>query len=373
MSLDGLLFWGGAIPLLLVILVPLVLIHELGHFVTARLVGIRVLEFGLGFPPRAKVLGHDHETEYTLNFLPIGGFVRLEGEEAESDDPRAFSNAPLYKQVLVLLAGVTMNLLSAVLLLFIVGWAFNPITSPTISLSNDPNDLNTPARAAGLQDGETLISIDGQPFQTQSILDFSTTDPSATWRDQLLSRAGQKVELVVADTSGKERTVDVQLRIPDATHPGALGVAVGSVVNTPGNPVQAAGLAVGGTLRAMSLIADTLGSIVAGFASNPTQAPAGVQGPVGIASDVGHVVAQPNALMLFLLFMGVISANLALVNILPLPALDGGKILIMVLKRIFGVHGVGAVEQWAYVAGFAFLLAFIGWITYFDIVRGGAP
>ncbi len=95
MTLDGILFWVRAVPLLLLILVPLVLVHEFGHFITARLAGIRVLEFGIGFPPKAKMLGHDHETEYTLNWLPIGGFVRLEGEEAESDDPRAFSNAGL--------------------------------------------------------------------------------------------------------------------------------------------------------------------------------------------------------------------------------------------------------------------------------------
>jgi regulator of sigma E protease len=373
MTLEGVQFSFIALLGLLVILVPLVLLHELGHFITARLVGIRVLEFGLGFPPRAKVLGHDHETEYTLNWLPIGGFVRLEGEEADSDDPRAFGNSPLRKQVFVLVAGVTMNLITAVVLLFIVAWAFNPITSPTITLSNDPNDLNTPARVAGLQDGQTLISIDGQPFQTESVLTFSSADPTVAWRQQLLSRAGQKVELVVADTSGVQRTVEVQLRTPDDKHSGALGVAVGSVVNTPGNPSQAIGLAITGTGRAMGLIAQTLGSIVTGFASNPTQAPAGVQGPYGIASDVGHVASQPNAFMLLLMFMAVISANLALVNVLPLPALDGGKIVIMVIKRIFGLRGVGAVEQWAYVAGFAFLLAFIGWITYFDIVRGGAP
>jgi regulator of sigma E protease len=373
MTIEGIQFSFIAVLGLLVILVPLVLFHELGHFIAARLVGIRVLEFGLGFPPRAKVLGHDHETEYTLNYLPIGGFVRLEGEEADSDDPRAFGNAPLLKQVIVLVAGVTMNLITAVVLLFIVAWAFNPITAPTITLSNDPKDINTPARVAGLQDGETLISIDGQPFTTASVLAFSSADPTNPWRQQLLSHQGQKVELVVADTTGKQRTVAVELRVPDKTHQGALGVALGSVVNSPGNPAQAAGLAVTGTFRAMSLIAETLGNIVTGFASSPTTAPGGVQGPLGIASDVGHVATQPNALMLLLLFMAVISANLALVNVLPLPALDGGKVLIMVLKRIFGVHGVGVVEQWSYVAGFAFSLAFIGWITYFDIVRGGAP
>jgi regulator of sigma E protease len=136
-----------SIVLLGLILIPLVLVHEFGHFIIARLVHIRVLEFGLGFPPRAKVIGHDHETEYTLNWLPIGGFVRLEGEETDSDDPRSFVAASLKKQLFVLLAGVTMNVLTAVILLFIVAWAFNPIVAPTIgSVSPD-----SPAASVGLR------------------------------------------------------------------------------------------------------------------------------------------------------------------------------------------------------------------------------
>jgi regulator of sigma E protease len=373
MSFGGLLFWLGAIPLFLLLLIPLVLVHEFGHFLMARLSGIRVLEFGLGFPPRAKVLGRDHETEYTLNYLPIGGFVRLEGEETNSDDPRAFTNAPLVRQVIVLAAGVVMNLLTAAVLFFIVAWAFNPVVQPTITLSNDSTDYNTPARVAGLQDGETLISIDGVPFAAPSVLDFSNNDVSVPWRNLLLSHEGQTVQLVVANTSGQQRTVQVALRVPDANHAGALGVSLGSIVTTTGNPVSAAGLAVSATGRAMNLILGALGDIARQFASNPGQAPSGVQGPVGIISDVGHVPSQPDPLMVFLLLAGVLSANLALVNVLPLPVLDGGKIVIMVVKRAFGAKGVSAVETFAYLASFALLLAFISWLTYFDVIRGGAP
>jgi regulator of sigma E protease len=366
MSLDGLLFWAKAIPLLLVILVPLVLVHELGHFVVARLVRIRVLEFGLGFPPRAKVLGHDHETEYTLNWLPIGGFVRLEGEEENSDDPRAFTNAPLGKQVLVLVAGVAMNVLTALVLLFIVAWVFNPVVQPTVTAVVS----GSPAESAGLKAGDSLISIDGR---THSILEFGT-DPTESWRQDLLSHGGQTVNLVVAGQNGQQRSVAVTLRVPKSGE-GALGVQTGdyTLFESTGNPVQAAGLAVTGTERAMGLILVALGDIGNQIVTNPASGPQGVQGPVGIASDVGTVASQPNALMLLLMMMAVISANLALVNVLPFPPLDGGKTVIMIVKRIFGARGVGAVEQWAYLAGFAFLMLFIGWITYFDIVRGGAP
>jgi regulator of sigma E protease len=366
-SLDGLLFWVVAIPVLLLILVPLVLFHEFGHFLMARLSGIKVLEFGLGFPPRAKVLGHDHETEYTLNYLPIGGFVRLEGEETASDDPRAFTNAPLAKQLIVLVAGVAMNLLMAFVLFFVVAWAFNPVVEPTISSVV----TGSPAAAVGLQAGDSLVSIDGR---THSVLEFSGTDSTLAWRQDLLDHGGQTVDLVVADASGRQRTVAVTLRVPTGNE-GALGVGIGgfTLADAAGNPVAAVGLAFTGTTRAVNLIIGALVNIAQQFASNPTQGPAGVQGPVGIASDVGQVVSQPDALMLLLLMAAVLSANLALVNILPIPVLDGGKMVIMVVKRIFGARGVSAVEAFAYVASFALLLGFIGWITYFDIVRGGAP
>src|SRR5881409_4213709 len=93
------------IALFVIVLGSLVLIHELGHFVVARLAGVRVLEFGVGFPPRARVLRSEGETLYTLNWLPIGGFVKLEGEDGGSDDPRAFSRAPLITRLLILVAG----------------------------------------------------------------------------------------------------------------------------------------------------------------------------------------------------------------------------------------------------------------------------
>jgi regulator of sigma E protease len=366
MSIAGLISGIGGVVGLFLILIPLVLIHELGHFIMARLARIRVLEFGLGFPPRARVLGHDHETEYTLNYLPIGGFVRLEGEETDSDDPRAFTNSSLPKQVIVLAAGVAMNLLVAVFIFFVVAWAFNPVIQTTIG----GVQADSPAAVAGLQAGDSIVSIDGRSYRKPSVLEFSNADFTDPWRQDLLSHAGQTVNIVVADSAGTQRTVAVTLRVPTTDKPGALGVSMGgSYVTGTGNPVDAAGLAVTGTGRAMNLILGALGDIGKQLATNPSQAPPGVQGPVGIASDIAQVVTQPNAFMILLLLAGVISANLALVNVLPLPVLDGGKIVIMVLKRVFGAKGVSAFEAFAYVASFALLLAFMGWITFFDILR----
>jgi regulator of sigma E protease len=365
MSIAGLTIGVSGVVGLFVILIPLVLVHELGHFIMARLAGIRVLEFGLGFPPRARVLGHDHETEYTLNYVPIGGFVRLEGEETNSDDPRAFTNSSLPKQLIVLASGVGMNLLVAIFLFFVVAWAFNPVAQPVI----DQVTAGSPAATVGLQSGETIVSIDGRTYPRQSVLEFSNADPTQAWRQDLLSHAGQTVHLVIADANGVQRTVAVTLRVPTANE-GALGVAMGTTMaTTAGDPVNAAGLALTATGRAMSLILGAVGDIGKQLVTNPAQAPAGVQGPVGIASDIGHVVSQPNAFMILLLLAAVLSANLALVNVLPFPVLDGGKMVIMVVKRIFGAQGVSAFEAFAYVASFGLLMAFMGWITFFDILR----
>jgi len=365
MTLDGIFFWVRAVPILLLILIPLVLVHEFGHFLTARLAGIRVLEFGIGFPPKAKTIGHDHETEYTLNWLPIGGFVRLEGEESESDDPRAFSNASLPRQLVVLAAGVTMNVLTAVLLMFIVAWVFNPIVEPEL-MAVSPN---SPAQAAGLNPGDRLISVNGQ---SHSLLDFGT-DPVAPWSSDLLSHAGQKVTLVVLDRAGHERSVDATLRVPTSQNPGALGVSLGfTIAYSQGNPVSAAGQAVRGTASALGLILVALGDVGNQIATNPTQAPPGVQGPLGIAQDVGNVVNQDDGPMMLLLLAAILSANLALINFLPFPPLDGGKAAVMVVKKVFGKKGVGALEVATYLVGFGLLLTFIAWISFFDIMRAGA-
>ena len=132
------------IVLFIAILGVLVVIHELGHFVTARLAGVRVLEFGLGFPPRAKVLRSHGETLYTLNWLPIGGFVRLEGEDGDSDDERSFVRAPLPIKLVILIAGVVMNLLLA----FAIFFAIFAFAYPAWTLTLNEVQVGSPAAAA---------------------------------------------------------------------------------------------------------------------------------------------------------------------------------------------------------------------------------
>jgi len=379
----------GAITILLFIFIlcALVVIHEFGHFVLARFFGIRVHEFGIGFPPRAKVMRDRGETIYTLNWLPIGGFVRLEGEDGDSDDPRSFAVAGLPKKLLVLLAGVGMNLLLAFVIFTGIAW----LATPQGGIIFNEVVAGSPADLSGLRAGETILAIDGTTFDLLPSPDAGQHAIAA-----LRDRAGQTVTLHVRAADGAERDVTVTLRPPDvAADKGALGIRSAGLAFSGAyagrDPLAAVGAGAAWTVSAFRLIIDGLASLVSSIASNPTQAPP-VTGPIGIAVQVGDVFWQLGPI--FTLYLaGLLSANLALVNILPFPPLDGGRILVLLLKSLLarggalmrraGVRGSGLSEQTAisverltYLVGFVFLFGFLIWITYFDIARqvgGGTP
>jgi regulator of sigma E protease len=355
------------IVLFFAILGALVVIHEIGHFVVARLAGVRVLEFGIGFPPRARVLRSKGETLYTLNWLPIGGFVKLEGEDGDrADDPRAFSAQSLPVRLAILVAGVVMNLLLAFAIFTGIVW----LASPYVSARFEEVQPDSPAAAAGLRPGEAVVAVDGQRFQ------FFV---GATIVEMLRENAGQEVVLTVESPDGARRDVPVTLRDPaqiDADH-GALGIAGiqnGLDGSTTTNDLGTA-VAVGAdeTLRWMGLIVGGLASLVGSVAADPT-APPPVSGPIGIATSIGEVFFQAGPVWT-LFVAGILSANLAVVNILPFPPLDGGRMLMITLKSIFGTRISVRAEQLTYLVGFVFLFAFIIWVSGFDILRslGAAP
>jgi regulator of sigma E protease len=366
-TLQGILFVALAIGATLLVLGVLVLVHELGHFAVARLSGIKVLEFGIGFPPRAKVLHDDGETIYTVNYLPIGGFCRFEGEDSDSEDPRSFSMAGLPKQTLVLVAGVAMNVATAFLLFFMVAW----LAAPSEALGDVYITPGGGAAAAGLPNGITIESIDGARYG------FLNDDNIIS---AIGAHKGQTVTLGYVAPDGQHETAQVTI-----SSEGKLGIqACEDIVNTPkdqcsfhlvityaGTDVAtAAGTAAGQTWTSLTLVAKALGDLGAHIATQPTEAPTGVSGPVGITQTVG-VVLEDYGLVILILLAAILSANLALINILPIPPFDGGKIVIQVIKRVFGVKGVTAYEIVTNLVGFVLLFVFLGWISYFDILRMG--
>jgi regulator of sigma E protease len=349
------------------ILGALVLVHEFGHFVTARLAGVRVLEFGIGFPPRAKVLRAKGETLYTLNWLPIGGFVKLEGEDGDdNDDPRSFARARLPVKLVILVAGVAMNLIVALAIFTLIAW----LATPVIGIRFPAVEPGSPASMAGLEPGDAIVSVNGRTYEYFN-------------GDQLLvdlrSLAGQKVTLGIDRPTGPDGDVTLTLRPPtaiDKEH-GALGI--GTTDAQPffethftgqysSRPLPAAiGIGVSETFRWFGLILAGLGDLARDFVANPTAPPA-VSGPVGIATQIGEVFFGVGPIMT-LYVAGILSANLALVNSLPFPPLDGGRGLMILLKSIFGTRISLRAERLTYVVGFVFLFAFLIWVTGFDLLR----
>jgi regulator of sigma E protease len=350
------------IVLFIAILGILVVIHEIGHFVTARLANVRVLEFGVGFPPRAKVLRNKGETLYTLNWLPIGGFVKLEGEDGDgADDPRSFSVQPWWKKMVILVAGVVMN----VLLAFAIFTSIALIGDPTIGVRVGEVQPGSPAEGAGIVAGDAIVSLDGGYYNAFD------GDPLLV---SLQGKAGETVEVGLEHADGSSSTVTVTLRDAQAVAAGqgALGVsgltAMTTDVSFNYTFVEAIQVGWDRTVQALGLIWNGLGQLVSSIVTDPTQPPP-VSGPVGIATEIGDIFWQLGPL-LTLYVAGILSANLAVVNILPFPPLDGGRMLMITLKRVFGARISLRAEQLTYMVGFVFLFAFLIWITGFDILRG---
>ena len=355
------------IVIFVVMLGALVVIHELGHFVTARLAGVRVHEFGIGFPPRAKVLRSHGETLYTLNWLPIGGFVKLEGEDGtDADDPRSFSHQGLPKRLTILVAGVLMNVLLAFVIFTGIAW----LASPLVGLKFFEVQPASPASAAGLQPGDALLAIDGERYQ------FLTGSNILT---SLRGRAGETVVLTIEGADHLRRDVPVTLR-PESeidAQKGALGISgttkpfVGYFFGEYVSNSLPSAIQIGAeqTIRWMGLIIGGLASLVGSVAANPTGPPP-VAGPIGIATQIGDIFWNSGPIMT-LYVAGILSANLAVVNILPFPPLDGGRMLMLTLKRIFGARISLRAEQLTYVVGFVFLMTFLVWVSFYDITASG--
>jgi regulator of sigma E protease len=370
--IDGLI----NILLLLAILVVLVVIHEFGHFIVARRAKVVVHEFGIGFPPRAKVLGNDGETTYTLNWLPLGGFVRLEGEEGESDNPRSFVRQSLPTRLLILLAGVAMNLLLAFVLFALIAGVADPSSTVRV-LAVQPD---SPAAQAGLQggrqidqrpdgtpiyddSGDLILALDGRQFSwfdlpegPTATLAYLRERPSSTV-SLTIQRADGSVEDVQATTRSAAQIADGQ---------GALGF---TPAFEPGDTISREPLdaiAVGGqrTLDASTLILRALGD----FITNLTDPQ--VSGPIGIVSAIGVVRTEaPPVFMLYL--VALLSANLAVINALPFPPLDGGRVAVSLIQALSNNRISEAAERLVYLTGFVLLIMLIIWISYFDLQRLG--
>jgi regulator of sigma E protease len=367
----------GTVLAFVAVLVVLVLVHELGHFIVAKRAGITVQEFGVGFPPRiGSVVWHG--TRYSVNWIPLGGFVKMLGEdgEAEADKMRqrglsdaaidkamegAFNRKPVWVRIVVLLAGVVMNFLLAAVL-FAVALTL-PLQQGRGPLTVTEVQAGSPAVSSGLQVGDRIVSADGRTFPV-------SRDLTAYVR----SRAGDLVQLGVL-RAGRELTLPVTPRqLSDSDQAKGLG-AVGfsyepdRLVEVPSSvrgPIAAAraGLAAAGDLAIQ--IPGGLAAAVAGLLGLAPDAGTAV-GPIGIASETGRVLRAPLVSQLF--FVGILSVNLAVLNVLPFPPLDGGRIAVVAVEAIRRRRLPAEREALVYLTGFMVLIVLVILISIRDVAN----
>lgn len=359
--------------LFLVVLVVLILVHEAGHFIAAKWSGMRVDEFGVGFPPRlyAKKIG---ETEYSINALPFGGFVRIYGENGEVEGEgagRAFGDKSRIKQAIVLIAGVTMNVLLAWILLSVALFAGVPRSLTVDEIPNAENVAlvvgsvlsESPADSAGVRPGDTILfaGTDYGYFHEDGAEDFTA-----------FISALPEGAAVVLEVQRPDKTKETLFAIPEKgispSHPEnvALGIAVSTVGEVPvawyAAPIEGAKT----TLNITWQTVQGLGAFLAGIVTFSADL-SSVSGPIGIAGAVGN--ASANGILALLSLSAIISINLAVINLLPLPALDGGRLLFVLIEGIVRRPLHPRIMQIINMAGFAFLILIMVVVTASDIFK----
>ncbi len=358
----------GTILTFVIVLSVIVFAHECGHFYFARRAGIKVEEFGFGFPPR--LWGKKHgDTIYSINAIPIGGFVRLKGESGEdAKDPDSFSNKTSLQRGLVIVAGVVMNLILAWVLLS-AGYVFGlpqiiddesalpsyaRVTEEKLHVVNVLE--GTPAFAAGIEIGDVIIGAEGESVSTIEKFAGLTGSGGDDPVDLTLDREGEDIEMSVVpamlEITGKPGIGVSLMKTGMVSYPFYLA------------PIQGAWATASFTGQIVVAFGTIIGDLVTG-----SGAPEEISGPVGIAVITGEV-AQHGWRHL-LQFMALLSINLGVLNILPLPALDGGRLLFLIIERIRGRAVNRNIEAMIHNAGFALLLLLVLVVTYGDVVRFG--
>lgn len=398
----------------ILLFIGLVVFHEFGHFIVARRNGVEVEEFGIGFPPQAWARKTRGGFLFSLNWLPIGGFVRLRGEHDADRGKGSFGAASLRVKTKILLAGVGMNLIAAFVLLMILAWVGMPqLVNNQFTVASDSKTANakvlvgsvesgSPAAKAGLQPRDQLFGAWTTSYApacpptpghvhcnaivaNRSYTSFTTTTSLTSFTK---AHAGQTIALDILHNGNRETELVTLLSSQAVTAAakagqtkGYLGIAPASYALTRSTwsaPIVAAGLIKQFTVLTFEGLGHAvkgLGSTIAGTATGnkaarengQTQASSEVSGPVGIV-----VVLHDSSLLgyQFVLFIiAVISLTLAIMNVLPIPALDGGRLFMIVVARLMHKPLTEAVEEQIVGASFAVLLVLLALVTLVDVKR----
>ncbi|MBW3568866.1 RIP metalloprotease RseP [Candidatus Parcubacteria bacterium] len=356
-----------------VLFVGLVVVHEWGHFLAARRGGVEVEEFGIGFPPKVwgrKVKTNNSKFLFTINLLPLGGFVKLKGENDEDRRPATFGAAPIKTKIKIMLAGVFMNLVVAILLFSALAVLGMPkLVDKQYTIAGDTKVIqeievltskvteNSPAEQAGIKEGDRIVSINNTQISRLGEIGDLTEE-----------NAGQTVPIVI-ERNGKRQALEVALNQENdggflgvATEPGASAVQLQR--STWSAPIVGVGL----SAQLTGLTFEGLGKVFSSLFKGDTKtASEQVTGPVGIVKilEAGSQIG----LSFVLVIIAIISLTLAIINALPIPALDGGRLFVLLLFRALNKPLKKETEELIHGAGFVALMGLIILITIVDIKR----
>lgn len=356
----------------ILLFIGLVVLHEFGHFLAARRNGVEVEEFGIGFPPRAWKRKTKGGFIFSLNWLPIGGFVKLKGETDSATERGSFGAATFKTKTKIMLAGVGMNLLAAFVIFTALAWIGMPqLIDNQYSVKSDTNTIRrdvlvgyiepgSPADKSGLESRDYLKSI-GLEGQEEQIT-------GAAHLPELTKKyAGQEVEVNFV-RAGQERSVAVKLlNGEEAKNKGYLGISPAEFTMTRATwsaPIQSVGLIGQFTGATFKGLGTALGAL---FQGDTAKASEQVSGPVGIVAVLNQ--GSSLGIQFVLLIIGLISLSLAIMNVLPIPALDGGRFYVLLLSRVFGKRLSQDMEERIVGTSFVFLLVLIVLITIVDVRR----
>ena len=354
------------------------IIHEFGHFIIAKKFGVRVDEFGIGYPPRifGKKFG---ETIYSVNWIPLGAFVRIYGEEGGLDDYKSFSNLKIWKRVLIIIGGVAAFWLASIIIFSIVFamGADLPVGDQDVAGLNNPQikvisvSQNSPASQAGLEVGDTLLQISSARYESaESETEVLQLNKIKDFQDFTKAHAGEQVGLKL-QRGGKIFDVSFSPRVNPPAGEGVVGVGLERMASLIEKtswymaPVKGVTYTWQTTVTALQGLYSLFSDLILGKG-----APAGASfaGPLGITVFLANAASY--GLGFFLYFIGTISVFIAIFNLFPIPALDGGKLVFLLIEKIKGKPVSVKVEQWITLIFFVILIALSIFITIkFDIPR----
>ena len=325
----------------IIIFLLVILIHEFGHFIVAKMNGVSVLEFSIGMGPKL-FQKESNGTLYSLRLLPVGGYCQLEGEDEENDSPNSLNNQSPFVRLKVILAGAIMNFVLAFILLILLMSVSRVSTEVSGVLENSP------AYSSGIQAGDKIVSINGQMLEDgEQVLES-------------IKKSKGDLDIVLLRNE-KSRNIKVTPRLENNNR--KIGVNFQEEYNIKNfNIIKGLEKGIATFLNLTGMLYKFLGMLITGKLGL-----GGVSGPVGVVKEIGNAAKTGAANLIFLL--AYININLGVFNLLPIPALDGGRAIFILIEMIFGKKISQEKEGYIHMVGLILLLGLIAIVTIKDVIK----